>query len=153
MEKQTKIILGVFGGLILAAGLSFGIYQLPKSKVVTSGGGSGSGPGPDPTPAPPPKDSPEAKALAALNLLLQGYQQIKAFTAESFPLRAGMKGNRVKEMQANLVAKFNQFNVKQDGIFGVETFKALKNIGYASLLDNTINSQEYSDIQAGIKKS
>ena len=85
--------------------------------------------------------------------MLQGYALIQSFTAEKFPLRAGMKGENVKNMQRALVNNFNQFKVKQDGIFGVETFKALKEIGYASLIDNTISQDEYQNIILGVKKA
>lgn len=156
MEKQTKIILGITGGLLLATGLAFGIYQLTKSKVVAGSGGNGGsgngGGGSNPPPA-PPAGTAEANALNALNLLLQGYALIQSFTAEKFPLRAGMKGENVKNMQRALVNNFNQFKVKQDGIFGVETFKALKEIGYASLIDNTISQDEYQNIILGVKKA
>ncbi|HRG36892.1 MAG TPA: hypothetical protein PK289_00010 [Bacteroidia bacterium] len=151
MEKKTKIILGGTGGLLLAAGLAIGIYQLTKSKVVTSGNTGGNA-GPGTAPPPPPANSAEEKMLAALNLLLKGYELLKNFVAESFPLRAGMKGENVKKMQQALVNKFNQLKVKQDGIFGVETFKALQAIGYASVIDNTISQEEFNNIIAGIRK-
>ena len=152
MEKGTKIVIGVVGGLVLATGLAIAVYQLTKSKVVTNNSG-GNNPQPDNGPTPPAKGSAAEQALDALNLLLNGYTEIKAFTAESFPLRAGMKGPNVKLMQSALVNKFNQLHVKQDGIFGVQTFQALKATGYATLIDNTIDKSEFDNIIAGVKKS
>ncbi|KKS77435.1 MAG: hypothetical protein UV51_C0007G0033 [Candidatus Woesebacteria bacterium GW2011_GWC1_42_9] len=58
----------------------------------------------------------------------------KPSPTEGFPLKQGMKGPKVKEMQDALRTKFNQTNVASDGSFGPITKTALGKAGYPSTL-------------------
>ena len=144
MEKGTKIGL-IVGGILLSAGIGTAIYFATKKKVVVAGntGNTGGGSGE------PPKDN---KAANILNGILNALSLIKTYTAESFPLKPGMKGNQVKVLQSALRTNFNELGVAKDGIFGIKTAKALKNAGYVDSLVNGVSLADFNNILEGIKK-
>lgn len=72
-----------------------------------------------------------------------------AFRPESFPLKRGMRGEKIKSMQVSMREKLNLLNTSSDGIFGAGTEKALNEVGYGS----EISEADYNAILAGKKKS
>lgn len=144
MENKGLIIGGSIAAALLISG---GIYLATRKKTdeivaVNTGDHGGS--------SAPPKETPIQNALANAQIIAG---LVSAFTAEKFPLRVGMKGPNVKKMQDALRGKFNQLAVKSDGLFGVKTFQALKDIGYATLAQSTIPEETFNKILAGEKKS
>lgn len=147
MEKNTKTILYVVGGLALAGGIGAAIYFGTRDKTETiTGGDTGGGAG---SATPPSSGSTIQDVLNNAAIIAN---QVQAFIQEKFPLRAGMKGPNVKLMQDALRTKFNQLAVKSDGLFGVKTFNALKTIGYVTLVNNTVSKDDFDKIIAGVKK-
>lgn len=145
METGAKIGLAVLGiGIAVAAG--FGIYYATQPKGNTagnagSGGGLGSG----------------SSGNTGVNLNIDQIKQILGTladaTKEKFPLRVGMYGPNIKSMQNALINKFGQTAVKANGIFDIKTATALKNTKYITLLENTIDDNEFLDIIDGVKKT
>lgn len=149
MEKGAKIAL-VVGSIIVVGGISAAIYYGTKNKVTTTGGGSGGtgGTGGGSTPN---------VNVGGMSFNLQDVQDaLKSLadaTKEKFPLRVGMFGPNIKAMQTALRNKFNQLNVASNGVFDLKTATALKNIKYITLLENTIDDEEFLDIIDGKKKT
>lgn len=152
MDKGAKIALGIVGGLILVGGVSAAIYYGTRKKLDDGndagnigGGGSGGGSG-----------SPSVTVGGMTFNLQQVQDALKSIadaTKEKFPLRIGMFGPNIKAMQTALRNKFNQLNVASNGVFDIKTATALKNIKYITLLENTIDDEEFLDIIDGKQKS
>lgn len=139
------------GALLLAGGIGFGIYAATKKKVVVppadngnQGGGGSSGGG--------STTSGGNKLTNAISRLIELANIIQSYTAESFPLKPGMRGPNVRAMQDALRGKFNQLNVSSDGMFGVNTAKAVYNIGYSSGYVPSVSQDDFNKIIAGVKK-
>lgn len=146
MEKGAKIAL-IVGGIVVVGGISAAIYFGTRKKVTDTGsggtgGGSGSGGGSQP-----------GYGGLTLQQIQDALASVASATKEKFPLRIGMYGPNIKALQTALRNKFNQLNVASDGIFGIKTATALKNIGYITLLENTIDDEEFLDIIDGKKKA
>lgn len=139
MEKGTKIAL-VTGGILLAAGIGYAVYSATKGATDMGDGGFSN------TPPPPPSGS-------GLNVNVQQvkdlFGNLIAATQEKFPLRIGMVGPKVRALQEALKTKFNKTSVATDGIFGVKTWKALKDLGYVTLALNTLSEADYNKVLAG----
>lgn len=150
MEKG-KLALVVGSGLVLAIGIGVAIYYGTKKNVDAgsgnTGGGSGGGSG---------SGSPNV-TVGGMSFNLQQVQDalksIGDATKEKFPLRVGMFGPNIKSMQTALRSKFNQLNVASNGVFDLKTATALKNIKYITLLENTIDDDEFLDIIDGKTKT
>lgn len=69
---------------------------------------------------------------------------ISAGTFDSFPLRAGSRGQRVKVLQEALKVYSGNESLNVDGIFGRETLKALQRAG----LSNQVNENNFNSITA-----
>ena len=143
MENKTKIIIWVGVGVILAAGIGIAIYQATKKKLPPAGTGNGTGTTGTGT-GKPPKDKKTPTEI--LNALIALAALIRTYTDEKFPLRPGMKGPNVKELQDSLRTKWNQLAVGSDGIFGVKTAKALREIGYGKSLVDGVTREDIDNI-------
>ena len=145
MTKGQKIGLWI-GGFVLAAGIGIGIYASTRKKVApgTGTGGTGSGGG---TSSGPPK--PDSNLTNLLNKAMSIANTIRTYTAEKFPLKPGMKGDKVKSLQMALRVNFNQLSVSNDGLFGFKTAQALKNIGYTNALINGVSFEDFNNILDG----
>lgn len=143
MEKGAKIAL-IGGGLLLAAGIGVAIYAATRTKTTTIG-----------TENVPPGEPPTGSGTGMINI-----GQVKDLagnliqaTQEKFPLRIGMAGQKVKALQEALKTKFNKTSVATDGIFGVKTWAALKDLGYVTFVLNTLNEGDYNKVLAGTPKT
>lgn len=147
MEKG-KLALVVGGGLVLAIGIGVAIYYGTK-KNVNSGGGA--------NPAGNTGSGSPNVTVGGMSFNLQQVQDalksIGDATKEKFPLRVGMFGPNIKSMQNALRNKYNQLNVASNGVFDLKTATALKNIKYITLLENTIDDDEFLDIIDGKPKT
>ena len=140
MEKGTKIAL-IGGGLLLAAGIGYAVYSATKD--ATNMGDSGFSNNP---PVNPPSGT-------GLNVNVQQvkdlFGNLIAATQEKFPMRIGMVGPKVRALQEALKTKFNKTSVATDGIFGVKTWNALKDLGYLTYAVNTLTEADYNKVLAG----
>lgn len=131
------------GGVVLATGIGFAIYYATRKATPAQGGGATNGGGtPDPTQT---SDKPKLTVQQILDVIAK----IKSYTAESFPLKPGMRGVNVMAMQNSLKAKFGKTNVSSDGIFGFNTLKALNELGYASYAVQSISKENFDRIING----
>lgn len=150
MEKG-KLALYVGGGLVVAIGISAAIYYGTKKNVTDGGGNTGGGSG-----SGSPNGSPNVTVGGMTFNLQQVQDALKSIgdaTKEKFPLRVGMFGPNIKSMQNALRNKYNQLNVASNGVFDLKTATALKNIKYITLLENTIDDNEFLDIIDGKQKT
>lgn len=138
MEKGTKIAL-VTGGILLAAGIGYAVYSATKSATDMGDGGFSN----NPPPPPPPNGGFNIQQVKDL------FGNLIAATQEKFPLRIGMVGPKVRAMQEALKTKFNKTSVATDGIFGVKTWNALKDLGYVTVALNTLSEADYNKVLAG----
>ena len=142
MEKGTKIAL-IGGGLLLAAGIGVAIYAATRSKATNTNVNQ------------PPPDVSTSPGSGMINIStvkdLAG--NLIAATQEKFPLRIGMVGQKVKALQEALKTKFGKTNVASDGVFGVKTWTALKDLGYVTFVLNTLTEDDYNKVLAGTPKT
>ena len=138
MEKGTKIAL-VTGGILLAAGIGYAVYSATKGASDMGDGGFSN----TPPPPPPPGGGFNIQQVKDL------FGNLVAATQEKFPLRIGMVGPKVRALQEALKTKFDKTSVATDGIFGVKTWNALKDLGYVTLALNTLSEADYNKVLAG----
>lgn len=158
MSLSTGAKVGIFfGSTIVLAGIGFGIYHAVKKKTPmgtttggNAGGGSGGGSGATTTPT---NTGGNINLTNLINQVTNGIALIRNYTAESMPLKPGMKGVRIKNMQDALRTKFNQLNIGSDGMFGVNTYKALRATGYLTGVNTSVSQNDYDNILLGVKKS
>lgn len=148
---ETKHIVLAVGGVLVAGGIGFYLYNKSKSIApaivpVTPAQGSGLGTTNNVT------NTPAQQVSAVVNTANQAIAAVTKFTDESFPLKVGMIGPNVKAMQAALKSKFNEVNVSSDGMYGPKTLLALVHQKYATMLDSKITEDEFKAIIAGTKK-
>lgn len=140
MSLTTAQKVGVaLGGVVLIGGIGFAIYYATRKTVSTPGGGGGGGS----TPA------TDTKKKLTVQQILDLIAKVNQFTAESFPLKPGMKGVNVMAMQNALKAKFGKTSVASDGVFGFNTLKALNDLGYASYAVQSISKANFDRIIEG----
>lgn len=131
------------GGVVLIGGIGFAIYYATRKTVTPAGGGQTSSGGGGSAPA------TDTKKKLTVQQILDLVAKVNQFTAESFPLKPGMKGVNVMAMQNALKAKFGKTNVASDGVFGFNTLKALNDLGYASYAVQSISKANFDRIIEG----
>lgn len=143
MSLTTAQKVGVaLGGVVLLGGIGFAIYYATRKTVTSTGGGqTSSGGGSEP--------AKEDKKKLTVQQILDLIAKVNQFTAESFPLKPGMKGVNVMAMQNALKAKFGKTSVASDGVFGFNTLKALNDLGYASYAVQSISKANFDRIIEG----
>lgn len=143
MSLTTAQKVGMaLGGVVLIGGIGFAIYYATRKTVAPVAGGQPTGGGPEPTPA-------DTKKKLSVQQILDLIAKVNQFTAESFPLKPGMKGVNVMAMQNALKAKFGKTSVSSDGVFGFNTLKALNDLGYASYAVQSISKANFDRIIEG----
>lgn len=144
MDKGAKIGL-IIGGVVLVGAVGVGIYYATRDKVTTSSGGGNNTGG---------NTGTGGNSGGGININFDKIKdlagQVIALTEEKFPMRVGMKGQKVKDLQSALKNKFGQ-DVKTDGVFGTKTWTALKKIGYVSYINSSLGQESYNKILEGVK--
>lgn len=144
MSLTTAQKVGVaLGGVVLLGGIGFAVYYATRKTVTPAGGGqtyNGGGSAPA---------TEENKKKLTVQQILDLIAKVNQFTAESFPLKPGMKGVNVMAMQNALKAKFGKTSVASDGVFGFNTLKALNDLGYASYAVQSISKANFDRIIEG----
>lgn len=139
METGAKIALGI-GGLLLAGGIGYAVYAATRPKTTTQ------------LPPPGGPNEPPKGGGFSIDKIKDIYGNLVAATKEAFPMRIGMVGPNVKKLQEALKTKFNKTTVIPDGIFGVRTWTALKELGYVTFVLNTLSEEDFNSVVAGKPK-
>ncbi|MEK6882101.1 MAG: hypothetical protein AABY22_20965, partial [Nanoarchaeota archaeon] len=75
------------------------------------------------------------------------------YMAESFPLKVGMRGNKVGQMQTALRTKFNELAVASDNWYGIKTYQALKRQKYLTGIQTAVSESDFNNILLGVRKT
>ncbi|MEM6269869.1 MAG: hypothetical protein AAF998_10550 [Bacteroidota bacterium] len=144
ISKNGKIALA-FGGIVIVGGLAFWFFNRAKAQKTQFNPPSGGG---DTTNTLPTTTTTTKPTTTSSSSGSSGGGSTQRETDRSFPLKRGMKGQRIKLIQRGLNTELGA-GLVVDGIWGPKTQRALDN----AKVDTPITPEGYGRILAATKEA